>query len=50
MYKKALMTKTLHEYRNNKSVNEICKDFNISKSCMYSWIKLYSIKKTQIAE
>ena len=45
MHTKTLRTKALREYRKGKSVNEICKDFNISKSCMYSWIKLYSTKK-----
>lgn len=45
MYTKTLRTKALREYRKGNSVTEICKEFNISKSCMYSWIKLYSTKK-----
>ncbi|MDE7167725.1 MAG: helix-turn-helix domain containing protein [Clostridia bacterium] len=48
MYTRALRTKALREYRKSKSVNEICKDFNTSKSCMYSWIKLYSVKKMRV--
>ena len=45
MYTKTLRITALREYRKGKSVNEICKGLNISKSCMYSWIKLYSTQK-----
>lgn len=32
-------------YNDKKSPTEICKTFDISRPCLYNWIKLYSIRQ-----
>ncbi len=44
MYTLEIRNKVITAYNNNQSVKEICNTFQISRSCLFNWIKLYSLR------
>lgn len=45
MYSIETRNQVIIAYHDKKSPAEICKTFGISRSCLYNWIKLYSIRQ-----
>lgn len=36
--------KIISEYKNGISYNEVREKYNVPKTCLYDWLKLYNIK------
>ena len=45
MYSTEIHKQAINAYNNGISVKEICTSFSISRSCLYNWIKLFSVKQ-----
>ncbi len=45
MYSQQIRKNAINDYSKGKSVDGICNNYRISRTCLYNWIKLYSVKK-----
>lgn len=45
MYTLEIRNQALLAYKDGKSPTKICKTFGISRSCLYNWIKLFSVRR-----
>lgn len=45
MYTLETRTQAISAYAEGKSVKTICDSFGISRSCLYNWVKLYTVRK-----
>ncbi len=50
MYTIETRKKAISAYTDGKSPKEICKSFGISRSCLYNWINLYTVRKDTVTD